>query len=650
MKKILVFCFVIFSISQLTAQQLSVKSFIKLPNDLDARVNESVRDQNGDLCAIIKVVTTETGFSFDSGQIGIIKTLQKPAEIWVYVPFGAKRLTITHPVLGILRNYQIPIAIEKANVYEMVLVAGKVKMVVEEQDIITTWLTVKSNPEGADVYLNDIQKGVTPYPEKVKTGKYPYRIEKAMYYIQAGIIEITGEELNGKKELNVELRPAFGILKINSTPENGATVFIDEIEASGKTPLIAEKLKSGKHKVLVKKEMYQPKNIEVDILEGQTTEENISLTPNFANIKITSEPEAEVFMDGNKVGYGNFVCRGLAGIHSFVAKKESHYSDKKDREILPGSDISINFMLQPQSGNLDIVSTPIEATVFLNGVNKGTTPLTIKNLLIGNYLVTLKKDGYSTVDKPIEISEGKTTSISEKLKEGSGTGDFSNVEKSPLAVPESKSSDPDNRTDQGNGAARQIPDEIYGFVKIGTQIWMSENLRTTKFNDGTPIPLITSKGSWKNLTTPGYCWNDNDSVTNKSKYGALYNWYTINTGKLCPFGWHVPTNDEWTTLSNYLGGKNVSGGKMKEQGTDLWSKPNYGATNKSGFSALPGGLRYSNGAYGHIGNLASWWSSTEYSYGWAWYWSVGTADEGFGNTEAGIKQYGLSVRCLKNEL
>ena len=148
MKKILTFCLFVFMITPLFSQQLAVKSFIKLPYDMNARVDEPIKDQNGDICAIIKVVTTQTGFSFDFGQIGFIKQIPKPSEIWVYVPYGVKRLTISHPNLGILRDYPIPLAVEKATVYEMVLVSGKVTTIVEE-GLLTIWLTVRSNPDEA---------------------------------------------------------------------------------------------------------------------------------------------------------------------------------------------------------------------------------------------------------------------------------------------------------------------------------------------------------------------------------------------------------------------------------------------------------------------------------------------------------------------
>jgi uncharacterized protein (TIGR02145 family) len=149
----------------------------------------------------------------------------------------------------------------------------------------------------------------------------------------------------------------------------------------------------------------------------------------------------------------------------------------------------------------------------------------------------------------------------------------------------------------------------YHFVTIGNQVWMAENLKTTKYNDATDIPLVTDSTAWKNLITPGYCWYNNE-LSYKDIYGALYNWYSINTVKLCPMGWHVPSYDEWVTLINLLGGENVAGGKLKEIGTTHWSSPNTGATNESGFNAVPSGDRIGeDGSFYNIGEYAIFWTS-----------------------------------------
>jgi uncharacterized protein (TIGR02145 family) len=162
--------------------------------------------------------------------------------------------------------------------------------------------------------------------------------------------------------------------------------------------------------------------------------------------------------------------------------------------------------------------------------------------------------------------------------------------------------------DEGNNnPSTTITDKdgnVYTSVTIGTQVWMVENLKTTKYNYGTEIPNVTDNTEWSNLTTPAYCWYDND-ITKKTPFGALYNFYAVNTGTLCPTGWHVPSNTEWTTLFNYAGGLAVAGGKLKETGTTHWNAPNTGATDEYGFKYLPGGLRDSYGSIYSLGGYKS---------------------------------------------
>jgi len=188
---------------------------------------------------------------------------------------------------------------------------------------------------------------------------------------------------------------------------------------------------------------------------------------------------------------------------------------------------------------------------------------------------------------------------------------------------------------------------VYHTVSIGTQTWTVENLRTTKYNDGTAIPLVTDGTAWSNLTTPGYCWYNNDVTAYKTTYGALYNWNAVATGKLAPAGWHVPTDAEWSTLSTYLGGDNVAGGKLKEVGTTHWSTPNTGTTNETGFSALPGGCRDGDGDFNDVGDDGYWWSATEYDASTAYlrdllYGYYGLGSRGYS------KSCGFSVRLVRD--
>jgi uncharacterized protein (TIGR02145 family) len=188
---------------------------------------------------------------------------------------------------------------------------------------------------------------------------------------------------------------------------------------------------------------------------------------------------------------------------------------------------------------------------------------------------------------------------------------------------------------------------VYHTVKLGTQTWTVENLKTTKFNDGTSIPLVPDGTAWLNLATPGYCWYNNDATTNKATYGALYNWYAVNTGKLAPAGWHIPTDAEWDILSVYLGGNNVSGGKLKEFGTAHWNSPNAGVTNESGFSALPGGCRLNDGNFFGIGGYGSWWGATDFGASYAYNRSLGY-DHDYLDRIDYYKSCGFSVRLLRD--
>jgi uncharacterized protein (TIGR02145 family) len=189
-----------------------------------------------------------------------------------------------------------------------------------------------------------------------------------------------------------------------------------------------------------------------------------------------------------------------------------------------------------------------------------------------------------------------------------------------------------------------IEGNVYNMVTIGTQTWLKENLKTIKYNDGTSIPLVSKITDWAALTSAGTCtYNNTINVDTINTYGRLYNWYAVNTKKLCPLGWHIPSDEEWITLTDYLGGENIAGGKLKEICNTQWHTPNHGANNISGFSALPGGYCISK-FYG-IGYNGFWWSSNEYSSTFAWYRNM-TYNDSTVSRVIGEKRAGLTVRCI----
>ncbi len=207
---------------------------------------------------------------------------------------------------------------------------------------------------------------------------------------------------------------------------------------------------------------------------------------------------------------------------------------------------------------------------------------------------------------------------------------------------------------------------VYNTVTIGTQVWFKENLKVTQYNDGTAIPLVTDTHTWEYHTTPGYCWYNNDATTNKNTCGGLYNWYAVNTGKLCPTGWHVPSDEEWTTMENYLiaNGYNYDGtttgnryAKAMASATGWTTSTSKGAVgnadyptyrNKSGFTAVPSGYRGNYALFIEIGYKSYLWSSTEYSPTIVWTRSIDFNNSGvFHYTNP--KYYGYSVRCISGE-
>ena len=192
----------------------------------------------------------------------------------------------------------------------------------------------------------------------------------------------------------------------------------------------------------------------------------------------------------------------------------------------------------------------------------------------------------------------------------------------------------------------------YKTVTIGTQIWMAENLKTTIYRNGDPIQNVPDSAQWRGLITGAYCYYDNDKQY-VTAYGCLYNWYAVNDSRnLAPSGWHVPTDTDWSTLNNFLGGEDAAGKKLKEAGTTHWGV-DFGSINESGFTALPSGRRsyYSSGGilmpthYSDLGLYGFWWTSTESTSINSWNYWISTTVSTKG---ASPKNYGLSVRCVKD--
>ena len=311
----------------------------------------------------------------------------------------------------------------------------------------------------------------------------------------------------------------------------------------------------------------------------------------------------------------------------------------------------------PNPGNLATITTTATTSITVSTAVSGGN---VSN--DGGTLVTQRGICYSTSPSP---TTANTTIIS-----GSGIGSFSSNLNSLTAntnyyvrayatnsAGTAYGNEVSFTTTAGGGGIVSNPGAgvtfdgyTYTSIVLGNgQEWMAENLRTTAYSNGDLIPNVTDDTQWLSLTTGAWSHHGNDSQS-ENPYGKLYNWYTVaDPRSVCPTGWHAPTDAEFTFLTDYLGGETVAGGKMKSTGTQYWVSPNTDATNESGFSFLPGGVRTVNSyeQFYDMGNAGWLWSSSESNTNFGWVRELTSPQSSAGRGET-TKQHGYSVRCLRD--
>lgn len=298
-----------------------------------------------------------------------------------------------------------------------------------------------------------------------------------------------------------------------------------------------------------------------------------------------------------------------------------------------------------QSRQLTLITTDIYEVTETSALSGGTIANT------GGSTITAKGICWSTIENPT-IENNRTIELVDSLSFKSILTDLMPGKKYFLrAYATNKTGTFYGNTLSFNTLNSVTVNDAEGYeyktITIGSQTWMAENLNTTFYKDGSSIPLVTDDSKWAGLTSPACCWYKNEEESFRPEYGTLYNWYAVNTGKLCPEGWHIPGDAEWTILANYLGGEGLAGGKMKEPGVTYWVDPNNGATNSSGFTALPGGFRYFDGKFFDLGFSGYWWSSSQYNEQGAWFRFLYYENSNLYRFSNNIKN-GFSVRCLKD--
>jgi uncharacterized protein (TIGR02145 family) len=410
----------------------------------------------------------------------------------------------------------------------------------------------------------------------------------------------------------------FCALKTNG--QNYLIIFEGSGASSSVSTVKVENLKTGTSLILNGSDVLRL-NFTTDVISSETDQSSLlKLYPNPASDNVTLEIFPPVA--------GDFIISVL----DVSGKPLTHYqgnSYKSGQSFhLSGLKNGIYFI------NVKGLNYNLSGKLISNGkTNDKINIEKISNLIQGD---ESKKTGSENKGTMATIDMAYTSG--ERLKFTGISGNYSTVR---TAIPTANTRISFNfiacTDDDGNN---------YPVVPIGTQTWMGENLRTTKFTDHSGIANVTDHVAWYELTTPAYCWYNND-IANKSVYGALYNFYSVNSNKLCPAGWHVPSDNDWTVLTDYLGGLTIVGDKLKETGNAHWSSIFNSATNETGFTALPGGTRYiyENGGliFEYINTTAIFWSGTM-PYTRSVYGEKADVFRGAFSSS----KFGFSVRCIKD--
>ena len=548
-------------VPDLFADEFEIRNFKKDLSDVSA-IRSSRKDVNGQACAILKVRTDLSGLSFECNQGLTGDPEHKTGEVWLYISPREKRIKFMKEGF-MAKDYVFPESIEAATVYTIEL-TNKYK---SGQDVPLSmgFVLLKSTPSRAEVTLNGEPTGMkTPFSKPLSLGNHQFVLNKEFYHPHQDDFEITAGKTT---TIEIPLTANFGSLTVTSQPESGAEIWIDRQTTGATTPNTFEMLSVGSHTLTLKKEMFEILAKEFSITSGQETKLDPSMVPTFGSFSISTTPPAEIWIDQSKVGTGTYSSRLLKGLHLVEARLDKHDTITEPITIDINTPIYLQWQMIPKTGTLAVNTDPPEASVYLDGTLKGVSPLFIKNVIIGSHVLLLSKDGHTKIERQITMHENQILEVSDILPEGeivnltstfSVTGTF---------------------TDPRDGIE-------YKYVTIGNQVWMAENLN------------YTTKDSW--------CYDNNNE--NCIIYGRLYTWNAAMMA--CPRGWHLPCNDEWKQLIDFLGGNRVAGGRMKEAGTSHSKSPNRKTTNSREFKALLGGFSYGFGRFNGLGTHAYFWSST----------------------------------------
>ena len=373
-KRLYIFIFIILPTIICSAQNIFVSSFKLLDTDLTANTAGTMeKDQNGETAALIKVVTTQTGFTFDGGSMGIVKTKQTPGEVWVYIPRGSKKISIKHPQLGVLRDYYFPVAIEAARTYEMILIAGEVQTVVK-QTRTSQYIVFQLTPPNAFVELDGeiLATNEGTATKMMKFGTYNYRVQAPNYLPEAG--NVTVNDPKNKQVVNISLKPNFSSVTLKV--DDNAEIWVNG-ERKG-TGSWTGNLGSGTYVFETKKENHRDSYTSRDITvtsEPQT----ITLqapTPILGGADINSTPAmADIFIDGKKMGQTpQIVSDLLVGQHKIRISRQGYSDYNSTLTVREGESSKFTAKLEKlkaeqTASNSDTTSLVVNQVIVIGGLS-----------------------------------------------------------------------------------------------------------------------------------------------------------------------------------------------------------------------------------------------------------------------------------------
>ena len=372
------------------------------------------------------------------------------------------------------------------------------------------------------------------------------------------------------------------------------------------------------------------------------------LTLNTPSIQRISQANCQVLPYGSGTERGDFLLKAYLPIGN-TANVTMYYRAFATNSSGTGYGTALSFMTR----DFSITTTAVSGITYLGAVSGGNVTAD------GGASVTARGVAYGTAPNP--------TTANSTTSNGTGTGVFTSTLSGLTAstlyyvrayatnslgtVYGNQVSFTTQPFPCGTGLLSDADNNTYNTVQIGTQCWTRSNLKVSKYRNGDNIPTGLSNSAWQGTTSGAYAIYNNEPV-NDGLYGKLYNHYAVTDSRgLCPTGWHVPSDEEWTTLENFLGGSSVAGGKLKSTAMQPtpggWNSPNTGATNSSGFTALPGGLRFNDGVFYYLTDDGYWWSSSVSSASTAWYRNL-LFYNSFIYRNLYSRTYGFSVRCCRD--